>query len=310
MRASSPASAPGNSSPPARARAGTRIANFVLAVVAVTAVALGTAPESSARPDAVLVIGDSLEVGTGPFLRSELGPIPLTIDARESRPSSAGVSALSDRLRPDHTIVVFDLGVNDDPSQPASLARNLAVVRGIVGDRCLIVATLSRPPLNGVTIAGSNAVVRAFVDQTPRALLFDWQAAAASNPALLGPDRVHLGPGGYAARAALLAREIEACREAAAPARPGRGRSRERTGRPAPRPRQRRRPRISPVFSRLMNLAPVKAMVSYTQSALDRMESATWDLAQAVSPRPPEPKLGELTSKSGRLRSRGQADPH
>ena len=177
------------------ARRGTALLLVVLAAVAAAAVLPAL---SAAQSGGVLVVGDSLEVGTGPHLRRELAPTPVTIDAKTSRPSSVGLGVLAKELRPGHRVVVFDLGVNDDPSQPGLLARNLEAVRKRVGDRCLVVSTLSRPPLNGVTIDGMNRVITDFVSATPGAQLFDWHDATESDPSLLGPDRLHPGGAGYA----------------------------------------------------------------------------------------------------------------
>jgi hypothetical protein len=170
--------------------------------------AAAAAPAHAA--DGVLVIGDSLEVGTGPYLRQELAGTPVTIDARTSRPSPEGVSVLRDRLSPSHRIVVFDLGTNDDPSQPQRLAADLDTVRGLVGRRCLVVATVTRPPLNGVSVAGLNGAIRDFVGATPTARLADWHARTAGDPGLLR-DGTHPNADGYALRARVIARAVEDC---------------------------------------------------------------------------------------------------
>jgi hypothetical protein len=59
----------------------------------------------------VLVIGDSLEVGSGPYVRQQLTGTPVSVDARTGRPSSEGVAVLRQRLTPADRVVVFDLGV-------------------------------------------------------------------------------------------------------------------------------------------------------------------------------------------------------
>jgi hypothetical protein len=181
-------------------------------VCALFLAAAAAAPAHAA--DGVLVIGDSLEVGTGPYLRQELAGTPVTIDARTSRPSPEGVSVLRDRLSPSHRIVVFDIGVNDDPSQPQRLAADLDTVRGIVGERCLVVATVTRPPLNGVSVAGLNRAIRDFVAATPTARLADWHAHTASDPGLLR-DGTHPNPAGYALRARVIASAVEDCASSA-----------------------------------------------------------------------------------------------
>ena len=69
--------------------------------------------------------------------------MPLTVDAQTSRPSSTGVEILRSKLQSSDSVVVFDLGTNDDPAQPQALASDLASVRQIAGGRCIVVATLT-----------------------------------------------------------------------------------------------------------------------------------------------------------------------
>jgi len=265
---------------------------LLLAVAVAAALAVATAGGAPAQSGGVLVVGDSLEVGTGPYLRRELGSTPLTIDARKSRPSAVGLGLLSKELRPGHRVVVFDLGVNDDPSQPAALARTLEAVRRIVGDRCLVVATLSRPPLNGVRIDGMNRAIADFVAKTPRGQLFDWHDATASDPGLLGPDGIHAGPAGYATRARLLAGAIGSCLDPGAPA-DAQDLPRPRDPTPAPPPPEaRRRPPRDPAWLTLLRKLPYRSLVTIAQGGIDRADGAARELVRAVSPQPPEPKLG------------------
>ena len=179
------------------------------------AVALATllAPSAArAAATGVLVVGDSLEVGTGPHLERELRGVDVEIDAKTSRPSSVGLRVLRSRLRPSHGTVVFDLGTNDDPSRPQELAGRLGTVRELVADRCLVLVTVNRPPLRGVPVDGLNRVIQEFALETPGAQLVEWQEAVASERSLLGRDGVHATPAGYAARARLVAEAVTACR--------------------------------------------------------------------------------------------------
>jgi lysophospholipase L1-like esterase len=216
---------------------------LALLATAVATAALVAPAARAASPSRVLVVGDSLEVGTGPYLRVALAPAAVAVDARQSRPSPDGLRALRTRLTPADQAVVFDLGVNDDPGQPARLAADLAAARALAGDRCLVVATLARPPVGGRTIAAMNRVVEAFVAATPRARLADWHALAARAPGILAPDGVHATPAGYAARARLVARAVRACGSA----------RRAHRRRPAPPPAT---GRAGPV-ARLPDLAPI-----------------------------------------------------
>jgi hypothetical protein len=179
-------------------------------LISITLVGLG-APDGASAQGGVLVIGDSLEVGTGPYLRQELADVQVTVDARESRPSGDGLTVLRSRLSPEHSVVVFDLGVNDDPAQPDTLAADLAAARAAVADRCLVVATLTRPPYRGVSIEGLNGAITEFVASSPPAELADWRSAALSTPGALQPDGVHGTPAGYALRAQVVAEAVYAC---------------------------------------------------------------------------------------------------
>jgi hypothetical protein len=167
----------------------------------------------------VLVVGDSLEVGTGPGLRRELGGLAVTVDARTGRPSGEGVGVLGSKLRPGHRVVVFDLGVNDDPARPGALASDLASARRLAGARCMVVATVERPPLNGVGVAGLNAAIKRFAEGDPNVQVVDWQGLVRRDRGLLNPDGVHPKPAGYTVRARAMAQGVQACLTgAAAPA--------------------------------------------------------------------------------------------
>jgi hypothetical protein len=158
---------------------------------------------------AVLYVGDSLGVGTAPPLREQLGGIRLDVDAEVSRQSAVGLDVLRSHIGPQYDTVIFDLGTNDDPAAPASLAADLAGARAVTAGRCLIVATLNRPPLNGVRIHGLNRAVVEFASRTPGVELVDWHAAAAQPNLFI--DGVHVGPTAYALRAKLFADAIAAC---------------------------------------------------------------------------------------------------
>ena len=158
----------------------------------------------------VLYVGDSLGVGTSPYLRSQLGGTGLEVDAEIGRPSGVGVDVLGSLIAPEHDVVVFDLGTNDDPAAPEALASDLADARGLAGDRCLVVATLNRPPLNGVPVDGLNRAVTSFAASDPNVSLVDWHGVAEENPDLL-IDGIHADAEGYALRAGLFAEAITSC---------------------------------------------------------------------------------------------------
>jgi hypothetical protein len=185
---------------------GTSAAALLLCLAATLA-----APAADARSGDVYVVGDSLEVGTGPYLSQLLPGFTVRVDADESRSSAAGEPVISERLRSSDDIVVFDLGTNDDPRRTSSLAASLAEVGRLVGDRCLVVATIHRPPAGGVSYDGINSVIRGFALQRPNTQLVDWSSFGAAHPDLLYSDGVHPTSAGYQFRARLIAEGVEAC---------------------------------------------------------------------------------------------------
>jgi lysophospholipase L1-like esterase len=186
-------------------------------LTAATAIALALAlvPSASAQSPSVaagsvLVIGDSLGVGTEPYLERQLYGTRITNDSEVGRPSSAGLEPLRSLLSPSDTVVVFALGTNDGTSQTAAFANNLEQAAGIAGDRCIVIPTLARPALDGVTVDGMNAVIRGFAAAHANVALVDWHAAVASRPSLLF-DGVHAISEGYALRAAMIAQAVDTC---------------------------------------------------------------------------------------------------
>jgi hypothetical protein len=244
------------------------------ALLLAVAVALGPGAGAAAADD-VLVVGDSLEVGTGPYLKRELAGREVEVDARTGRPSDEGLRVLRSLLRPGHRVVVFDLGTNDDPSRPALLRASLSGALSLAGERCLVISTLRRPPLNGVPVDAMNAEIER-ISSAPNVRVMDWLAASATGPGLMSPDGVHATPNGYAVRARVLASEISACGERAA--RPGR----PKPAKPRPRPTT-QRPSIT------LSAGPLPGWIA---AGVGTVTAAVRAAAAALLPRGPEPVLG------------------
>ena len=187
------------------------------------ALALSLALPASAAAS-VVYVGDSLGVGTGPYLEDELGDVAINNDSDIGRPSGVGVPILQSLIAPGDEVVVFDLGTNDDPANPDALAENLDAARSIAGGRCMVIATLNRPPLNGVPVDGLNQAVTSFAAADGNVALVDWHARAQADPSLLIDDGVHPSPAGYALRAKLFANAIRSC-ASGSPAAGGGGRN-------------------------------------------------------------------------------------
>jgi lysophospholipase L1-like esterase len=256
---------------------------------AVGSLLLGAGSAAAAN---VLVVGDSLAVGTAPYLKRELRGTPLTVDAVVGRPSPSGVPVLAERLRPEHDVVVFDLGTNDGPSQPGALATSLARARQLVGDRCLVIATISRPPVHGVTVAAQNDVVESFA-ATGGAQVVDWRAAAGSEPGLIQRDGVHGTATGYALRGALFAQAVGACLSGGVTGIPApRG-----DGKPPPvakshKPRAPRRPPAQVDWSAVAAWGPIDLTRTVAVSVVASLTIAIDIVRTAFAGSAPEPVLG------------------
>ena len=241
----------------------------------------------------MLVIGDSLQTGTAPYLEQELGGRAVEFDYRNGRSSAEGIERLRLRLAPEHEVVVFDLGTNDDPRNPDALYRSLSAAREVAGERCMVVATILRPNYGGVGPQGLSAAVERFAAEDGNARVADWFGASTGTPGLLYGDGYHARPEGYALRGAILAEAIAACS--------GSGLSSgDPSGIPAPSGKQRRRPprqlEPAPPFEvpgpSLPTPAPLAALAVAVRSVARLVSAAGSDARQAAGMAPPEPVLG------------------
>src|SRR4029079_15506852 len=115
-----------------------------------------------ARPAAaaphVLVVGDSLEELTSPYLGRYLPGVELVVNAKGGYNSFQIFDLFQESYEPSDSVIVFDAGTNDNPAYPEILAGNLAKAAGILGDRCMAVTTLHGSTVNGVDNTGTNRV--------------------------------------------------------------------------------------------------------------------------------------------------------
>jgi hypothetical protein len=175
-----------------------------LAVVGVgVALAVAAAPASAS----VLDIGDSLTVGSEATLKQIVPGIQ--IDAETGRPSSVGLANLS-REYNGQNVVVFDLGTNDGPS-PGPFIATLEQVRKIIGHACLVVSTINRPPVGGVSYAGMNRAIENFAFRDGNTQVVPWKLYTRLHPEVVFSDGVHVTPYGYVFRAHVLATAINSC---------------------------------------------------------------------------------------------------
>lgn len=159
----------------------------------------------------VLVVGDSLEVLTSPYLKGYLPGIPLTVNAEGGYNSNQIFELFQESFDASQSVIVFDAGTNDNPAYPEILAANLDKVASTVGDRCLVVPTIHGFTVDGVDNTGKNQVVRSFAASHPKTQTPDWAGFVEQHPEMMQADDLHPIAEGADARARLIAQGVRAC---------------------------------------------------------------------------------------------------
>jgi lysophospholipase L1-like esterase len=159
----------------------------------------------------VLVVGDSLEVLTSPYLERYLPGVAITVNAQGGYNSYQIRELFEESYDPSQSVIVFDAGTNDNPAYPQILAENLAAVAARIGERCMVVPTIHGLTVNGVDSTGKNQVVRSFAASRPGTRVPDWARAVATHPELMQADGLHPVPAGAERRARLIASGVRSC---------------------------------------------------------------------------------------------------
>lgn len=176
----------------------------------------GVGPSAPAPLDGdggVLVVGDSLEVLTSPYIEQYLKQqgIDVTVNAVGGYNSYQIYDLFRESFDPSQSVIVFDAGTNDNPSYPQILAGNLDKVAAQVGNRCMVVPTIHGLVVDGVGNRGKNQVVAAFAASRPGTQTPDWAGAVAQHPELMQPDDLHPVAEGADYRAQLIVAGVQAC---------------------------------------------------------------------------------------------------
>ncbi len=187
-----------------------RAGKSIVAAIATLLVLAGFAPSAGAQGE-VLVVGDSLEELTSPYLKRYLPGVPLTINAVGGYNSYQIFDLFQESYDPSQSVIVFDAGTNDNPAYPEILAGNLAAVARTVGSRCMVVPTIHGLTVNGIGNDGKNRVVEEFATSRPGTAVPDWAGAVATHPELMQPDNLHPIPAGADLRAQLIAQGVQEC---------------------------------------------------------------------------------------------------
>ena len=184
---------------------------LLLALLAFGATAAPATAAPAAAAPKVLVVGDSLEELTSPYLSGYLPGVEVVVNAVGGSNSYQIFDLFQESYEPSDSVVVFDAGTNDNPSYPQILAGNLAKVAAIVGNRCMVVPTIHGLHPGGVDDTGKNRVVAEFAASRPGTQVPDWNGFVATHPELMQADNLHPIPAGAELRAQLIAQGVEGC---------------------------------------------------------------------------------------------------
>ena len=162
----------------------------------------------AAEPRAVLDLGDSLSVGTAPYLALQLRGYRIEGYRAVGLRSQEAARRIG-RSRALPRVLVVSAGTNDDPREITAFSESVSSVLGAAGTaRCVVWPTIARPPVGGTPYTGLNRVLSRAAARRSNLVLVDWVGMVRRNPGWLRSDRVHASSAGYRARAKAIARAV------------------------------------------------------------------------------------------------------
>jgi hypothetical protein len=189
----------------------------VVLIAALAAVPGGAAPSGDEPAELgrvgkrTFVVGDSLAVGTRPYLLRDLRGWKVGHSVSISKQAPQGVAELARRgARGLPPVVVAQLGTNGDRNAVSSFDHSVRTALGAVGKRgCVVWPNIVRPP----GYEGFNSVLRRLAQKRRNLIVFNWSRMVRRNPGWLADDGVHVNGTGYAARANGIANKVRECRQ-------------------------------------------------------------------------------------------------
>jgi lysophospholipase L1-like esterase len=187
------------------------IAVAATAIVLVSAAAAGAARVPGSRT--LLVVGDSLTVGTEPYMQRNLRRWHIHQRVAISTQVTEGPGILRSYGRHLPRVIFVNLGTNGDPRATGTFLSAIRRTMKIAGPRrCVVWATIVRPPVAGASYRRLNRVLADQARKRPNLILFRWARLARRHPNWFGPDHVHVTGAGYQVRARAMATQIRECR--------------------------------------------------------------------------------------------------
>lgn len=154
----------------------------------------------------MLDLGDSLSIGTDPYLRPRLRgyQIQRLYDIGLHAQDVAAIVGQVGASLP--SVLVISAGTNDDPRMVSAFARSISgVVRSAGPTRCVVWPTISRPPAVGASYDRLNRALTRAAARHENLILVDWADMVRRHRAWLSRDGVHVSVTGYRARASAIA---------------------------------------------------------------------------------------------------------
>jgi hypothetical protein len=184
------------------------------ALVALAMLAPLVAPATSdALSRRLLVNGDSLAVGTQPYIPQELRRWKVIQSTAISRHAYEGPSVMRAFGRSLPRVIHVSLGTNDDPRAVESFRAAIRETMRVAGPRrCVVWTNIVRPPVAGASYAGYNRALAQESRPRENLRVVDWARMVRENPGWLAGDGVHVSASGYQARARAIARSVRRCR--------------------------------------------------------------------------------------------------
>lgn len=171
--------------------------------------ALGTA-SAQPTPRTVLDLGDSLSLGTGPYLRRQLRGYRIERLYDVGLHASDAAAAVSRSRTSLPAVLVISAGTNDDPRIVSAFWWSLTRILRAAGDhRCVVWPTISRPPAVGTSYDGLNRALAQAARRHRNLVVVDWAKMVRRHPGWLSRDRVHVSAAGYRARATAIATAVK-----------------------------------------------------------------------------------------------------
>ena len=171
---------------------------------------------SADAPRRLFVYGDSLAIGTEPYLPGELSDWRVKQDVEANRFAHSAARVLRDRGERLSPVIHLSLGTGDDPSRPRRFRKAVRrAMRAAGPGRCVVWANIFRPaPRGEPKWARLNQVLAREEGRRENLVVVDWYSMAKAHPEWVSShDGTHVNERGYRARARAVAAGVRECRE-------------------------------------------------------------------------------------------------